>query len=160
MRTNHLTNGALQATTQRAALMEHLVKIHGVELRNMTAAKVVEETLEDDDLDPVVRELLENRLKASATSPAKYKALLISSCVDGRLRGVLQFCGSGEDGPRRGGAFSSRRTWAAARDPRVGCHRDGHRGHEGWLRGTAVRRHRPVRQRGARGDHRLRGPGP
>ena len=104
VRTNHLTNGALQATTQRAALMEHLVKVHGVELRNMTA-KVVEETLEDDDLDPVVRELLENRLKASATSPAKYKALLISSCVDGRLRGVLQFCGAARTGRDAGRIF-------------------------------------------------------
>ena len=103
-RAHILTDGALQATSQRDALMQHLLKVHGVEMVNMTA-KTVGKMLEDDDLDPIVRELLENRVKASATSPAKYKALLISSCTDGRLHGALQFCGAARTGRDAGRIF-------------------------------------------------------
>ena len=43
-------------------------------------------------LDPKVRELLEIRQQAAATSPAKYTVLLNGASRDGRLRGLIQFC--------------------------------------------------------------------
>jgi DNA polymerase len=63
------------------------------------------ETLLKGDLDPKVRELLEIRQQASATSPAKYKALIDATSSDGRLRGTIQFCGAARTGRDAGRIF-------------------------------------------------------
>jgi DNA polymerase len=57
------------------------------------------------DLKPQVRELLEIRQQAAATSPAKYSVLLNATNQDGRLRGLIQFCGAARTGRDAGRLF-------------------------------------------------------
>lgn len=57
------------------------------------------------DLDPKVRELLEIRQQASATSPAKYAVIINAASADGRLRGTIQFCGASRTGRDAGRLF-------------------------------------------------------
>lgn len=96
-RTAELTDGELQATTQRDALLRHLLEQYGVELPD-TQAGTLERRLDDPDLPPPVKELIENRLAASSASVAKYKKFIEATSSDGRLRGTLQFCGAARTG--------------------------------------------------------------
>lgn len=91
-----LTGGAVPSATQRDKLLDYLRTARGLELDDLTRATV--ETLMKSDLDPLTRELLEIRQQASATSPAKYGALMDAASTDGRLRGTIQFCGAGRTG--------------------------------------------------------------
>ena len=95
--TSALTDGAVKATTQRDKLLAYLREMHDFTTTDMKK-DTVEQLLRDGALDPQVRELLEIRQQAAATSPAKYKALLGAVCSDGRLRGTLQFCGAARTG--------------------------------------------------------------
>lgn len=88
-----ITAGDVTATTQRDRLLAYLLKERDFEIADMQK-NTVEKVLEDATLDPVVRELLENRQEAAATSPSKYRALLGSVCRDGRLRGTIQYAGA------------------------------------------------------------------
>jgi DNA polymerase bacteriophage-type len=99
-----LTDGEVASTTQRDALLAHLLAEHGVELPDMQAS-TLERRISDPDLPPVVRELLGIRLQASRTSISKYTALLKGTSQDGRLRGLLQFCGAGRTGRWSGRLF-------------------------------------------------------
>jgi DNA polymerase bacteriophage-type len=99
-----LTEGEVASTTQRDALLAHLLAEHGVELPDMQAS-TLERRISDPDLPPVVRELLGIRLQASRTSTSKYTALVKGTSEDGRLRGLLQFCGAGRTGRWSGRLF-------------------------------------------------------
>lgn len=96
-RTQEITDGAVQSTTQRDALLQHILAQHGVDLPDMQAA-TLERRIDDPELPDGVRELLAIRLQASSTSVAKYKRLLSGMNADGRLRGTLQFCGAARTG--------------------------------------------------------------
>jgi len=98
-----LTGGMVKSATQRNAVVNYLRRMHFFEPEDLTKATV--ETLLKGDLDPEVRELLEIRQQASATSPAKYKVLLDATSSDGRLRGTLQFCGASRTGRWGGRLF-------------------------------------------------------
>jgi DNA polymerase len=90
-RIERLTDGAVKSATQRDRMLEYL-RGAGLDLGDLT-----KDTLESalrGDLDPKVRELLEVRQQAAATSPAKYKALIDAVSSDGRLRGTIQFSGA------------------------------------------------------------------
>lgn len=88
-----LTEGAVQATTQRDKLLEHLFESYGVHLPDMQM-DTIERRLNDPDLPLALRELLANRLQASTTSVSKYATLLRCTSADDRLRGLLQFAGA------------------------------------------------------------------
>ncbi|MFE8347100.1 MAG: hypothetical protein ABGU97_04720 [Xylella fastidiosa subsp. multiplex] len=103
-RTEALTGGAVQAATQRDALLHHLSTEHGVTLPDMQQ-HTVERCLEDPALPETVRELLSIRRQASTTSTAKYQALLNCTSRDGRLRGTLQFNGASRTGRWAGRLF-------------------------------------------------------
>jgi len=90
---SRLTAGDVTSTTQRDKLLAYLLRERDFEIADMRSATVMK-ALEDDTLDPLVRELLENRKEAAATSPSKYQALLGSVCRDGRLRGTIQYSGA------------------------------------------------------------------
>jgi len=90
------TGGALTKSTQREKT-RYLLSSLGVELPDLRASTVAE-ALKEEDLPELARLVLENRAAASATSPAKYKALCDSVSPDGRLRGTLQFCGASRTG--------------------------------------------------------------
>ena len=98
-----LTSGAVTTTTQREKLLSYLKDERGFETDDLTK-ETVEKALKGD-LDPVVRELLEIRQQASATSPAKYGALIDAASSDGRLRGTIQFCGAARTGRDSGRIF-------------------------------------------------------
>lgn len=99
-----LTEGGVASTTQRDALLAHLLAEHGVDLPDMQAS-TLERRISDPDLPPVVRELLGIRLQASRTSTSKYTALVKGTSEDGRLRGLLQFCGAARTGRWSGRLF-------------------------------------------------------
>lgn len=102
-RASNLTDGDVSSTTQRQRFLDYLREVRGFETEDLTKATV--ETLLKGDLDPHVRELLEIRQQAAATSPAKYNVLLGSTSSDGRLRGTVQFCGAGRTGRDAGRIF-------------------------------------------------------
>ena len=103
-RTRELTDGAVQAATQRDALLRHLVEAYGVELPDMQQS-TLERRISDPDLPPELRELLAIRLQASTTSTSKYKTLVKAVSSDSRLRGTLQFNGASRTGRWAGRLF-------------------------------------------------------
>lgn len=103
-RTQELTDGAVQAATQRDAMLRHLTEAFGVALPDMQAA-TLQRRIDDPNLPQPVRELLAVRLQASTTSTAKYKKLKAATSSDGRLRGTLQFNGASRTGRWAGRLF-------------------------------------------------------
>jgi DNA polymerase len=103
-RTVQITEGDVQAATQRDALLTHIMLQWGVELPDLQAA-TLERRIGDEALPEEVRELLRIRLQASTTSTSKYRALLDAVSTDGRLRGTLQFCGASRTGRWAGRKF-------------------------------------------------------
>lgn len=101
--TTQLTGGRVTSATQRDALLRYLREVRGLDLPDLTK-KTVEELL-SSDIDPHARELLEIRQQASATSPAKFSALSDAANSDGRLRGIIQFCGAARTGRDAGRIF-------------------------------------------------------
>lgn len=99
-----LTNGHVSKLTQGARFLQYLNNQHGFTPPDLTKS-TVSGLLKGDTLTPEVRELLEIRQQAAATSPAKYKVLLDATSSDGRLRGVLQFCGASRTGRDAGRIF-------------------------------------------------------
>ncbi|WP_226998421.1 DNA polymerase [Tardibacter chloracetimidivorans] len=103
-RVNEMTEGEVEAATQRDKLLSHLLEMYGVRLPDMTKG-TLERRLGDPELPDPVRELIAIRLEASTTSTAKYNALLGAASSDGRLRGGLQFCGAARTGRWSGRLF-------------------------------------------------------
>jgi DNA polymerase len=99
-----LTGGHVTRLTQGARFLQYLRDYHNFAPENLTKSTVAE-LLRGDGLTPFVRELLEIRQQAAATSPAKYKVLLDATSSDGRLRGTLQFCGASRTGRDAGRIF-------------------------------------------------------
>ncbi|MGV6989624.1 DNA polymerase [Testudinibacter sp. P80/BLE/0925] len=99
-----MTDGTVHSTTQRDALLDHILQQYGVELPDLTAS-TIERRLDDPELPEPVKELLRNRLNSSGTATAKYRRLLQAVNSDGRLRGMLQFCGAGRTGRWAGRIF-------------------------------------------------------
>lgn len=98
-----LTGGVVSSTTQRQKFIDYLRDVRGFEADDLTKGTV--EGLLKGELDPKVRELLEIRQQAAATSPAKYKVLIEATSSDGRLRGTIQFCGAARTGRDAGRIF-------------------------------------------------------
>jgi DNA polymerase len=91
-----MTDGAVPSATQRDALIGYLREAMGLEiedLRKGTLGALLKTDVPDD-----VRELLEVRLQAAATSPAKYRVLVRGTSSDGRLRGTMQYAGASRTG--------------------------------------------------------------
>lgn len=103
-RTQTLTDGDVQAATQRDAMLAHVLVEYGVNLPDMQQS-TLERRINDPDLPVALRELLAIRLQASTTSTAKYKTLIRGASSDGRLRGTLQFCGANRTGRWAGRLF-------------------------------------------------------
>ncbi len=68
-------------------------------------ADTLERRIDDPDLPDELKELLRIRLMTSSTSTTKYKALVRAVSKDGRLRGLLQFCGASRTGRWAGRTF-------------------------------------------------------
>ncbi|PHM33297.1 DNA polymerase [Xenorhabdus innexi] len=103
-RTQKLTDGDVQAATQRDAMLRHITTAFGIELPDMQKS-TLERRISDPDIPLALRELLSIRLQASTTSTSKYKALMNGISADNRLRGTLQFCGASRTGRWAGRLF-------------------------------------------------------
>lgn len=103
-RTQDMTEGAVQAATQRDAMLAYMLIAHGVDLPDLQQS-TLQRRIDDPDLPAELRELLEIRLQASTTSTAKYKRLIDSASADGRLRGTMQYCGASRTGRWAGRLF-------------------------------------------------------
>jgi DNA polymerase len=97
-----LTNGAVPSLTQGARFKAYLAA-NGYDAEDLTKGSV--SAALKGELTDHVRELLEIRQQASATSPAKYKVLINGTSSDGRLRGTLQYCGASRTGRWGGRLF-------------------------------------------------------
>lgn len=103
-RTLEMTNGEVESATKRDALLVHILGEYGVDLPDLQGS-TLERRIQDPDLPEGLRELLRVRLQASTTSTTKYKTLATATSSDGRLRGVLQFCGASRTGRWAGRLF-------------------------------------------------------
>lgn len=100
-RTGEITKDEVRSTTQRDAMLGHILQVYGVTLPDLTMS-TVERRLEDPELPIELKELLTIRLQASSTSTAKYAKLIKSVSADSRLRGTLQYCGAARTGRSAG----------------------------------------------------------
>ncbi|MBK6587901.1 MAG: DNA polymerase I [Acidobacteria bacterium] len=91
---NELSEGAIEATTQRDALLRLLSDVYDVWLPDLRGANVERLLASDHNLPEVVVSLLNNRLSASSTSVSKYKKFKQLTGPDNRLRNTIQFCGA------------------------------------------------------------------
>lgn len=96
-RTAELTDGEVQKATQRDKLLKYLLAEYDIDLPDMKKS-TLERRINDPDLPDPLRELLAIRLEATMTSSSKYKTLLRGVSSDGRLRGLMQFCGANRTG--------------------------------------------------------------
>lgn len=103
-RIKDLTGGAVPSATQRAKLLDYLVLDRACYVEDLTKGTLAA-ALKDADLPPGTRELLEIRQQAAATSPAKYRVLGNATSSDGRIRGLIQFCGAARSGRDAGRIF-------------------------------------------------------
>jgi DNA polymerase bacteriophage-type len=103
-RAHELTNGEVDSATRRDAMLLHVLAEYGVDLPDLQMA-TLERRIADPDLPEGLRELLRIRLQASTTSTSKYKVLMRATSSDGRLRGLLQFCGASRTGRWAGRLF-------------------------------------------------------
>lgn len=98
------TAGQVDSATQVAAMVSHIHDAYGIKMSNMQMA-TLEMYINHPDTPEGLRELLKVRLQASTSSTSKYKTLLRGTSSDGRLRGVLQFCGASRTGRWAGRLF-------------------------------------------------------
>lgn len=91
------TRGEVGAATQRGKLLAWLAKHYEAEIKDLKAA-TVRDMLEQDDIEPRMRLLLESRLDAAKSSGAKFKRGVKLVGVRDRMRNAIQFCGAGRTG--------------------------------------------------------------
>ncbi len=104
-RTQELTDGEVQAATQRDRLLTHILKYYGIEVPDLQNSTLEDILKRETDLPRTLVELLGIRLQASKTSISKYKTLVKGVSPDGRLRGTLQFDGAARTGRWAGRLF-------------------------------------------------------
>jgi DNA polymerase len=97
-----LEHSSVESTTQRNRLIAYCAA-YGVTLPDLTA-DTVERRLEDESLPEGIKELLRIRQQASKASTAKY-ARVGNMQIEGRLRGLLLFCGAARTGRWAGRVF-------------------------------------------------------
>jgi DNA polymerase len=98
------TGGVVAAATQRERLLNYLNEKYGAGLANLRASEL-RSYLEQDDLDPEVRFLLETRLEAAKSSGSKYGRGILAVGPGNRMRDTIQFNGAGRTGRSSGRGF-------------------------------------------------------
>ncbi|MCP4209804.1 MAG: hypothetical protein GY767_22575 [Shimia sp.] len=91
-----LTGGTMATLNSGKQLLAWLASV-GVVLPNMQA-ETVTQALEDDSLPPAAREALGLRSSLGSASVKKVASMLRYTCRDGRMRGLLQYCGANRTG--------------------------------------------------------------
>lgn len=103
--TQRLTDGVVEKATQRDALLAYILAAHDIELPDLQTSTIERLLDSDPDLPDPVRELLAVRVLATKASTSKYKRVAGGVNSDGRLRGLLQFCGAMRTGRWAGRLF-------------------------------------------------------
>jgi DNA polymerase len=93
-KTVDLTDGEVQAASQRDAMMLHFMKQYGYDMPDLRKTTIESLLENDDNMPPVMRELLLIRLSTSTTSTAKYQKIANVTSLDSRVRGTIQFAGA------------------------------------------------------------------
>ena len=101
-RTEEITDGAVERTTQRDRLLNYMAD-YGVTLPDLKA-DTVQRRLEDESLPGHIKELLRIRQQASKASTAKYQRVL-THAVKGRLHDLIVFCGAQRTGRKAARTF-------------------------------------------------------
>jgi DNA polymerase len=101
---NLRTDGEVTAATRRDKLLKYILSAYDVNLPDLKSDTLTRR-LEDDNLPPEVKWLIAERLEVSQTSGKKHKALLKAVNKDGRMRGLLTFCGAHRTGRWAGQTF-------------------------------------------------------
>lgn len=91
------TDGYVKAATQRDKLLEYIFLNYGIHFDTLDKAMVYRE-LNNLDLSPEIRTLLEIRQESCKTSTAKYQAIVNAVCSDDRVHGMFQFRGATKTG--------------------------------------------------------------
>lgn len=99
-----LSENQVHAATQRNRLLKYLRERCGIDIESLRASEV-REWLEHDDLEPITRLLLEQRLEASKSSGSKYGRGIRMCGPRGRQRNTIQFNGAGRTGRDSGRGF-------------------------------------------------------
>ncbi len=99
-----VTEMAVTAATQRQRLLDYINAHYDIDLPNLRASEI-RHWLEHDDLDPMLRFLLETRLEAGKSSGSKYKRGIGALGPGNRLRFGIQWNGAGRTGRGSGRIF-------------------------------------------------------
>lgn len=91
------SGGEVHAASQRNRLLKYLQQKCGINIESLKAGEV-REWLESDDLDPVTRLLLEQRLEAGKSSGSKYRRGLEVVGPENRIRHWCRWSGAGRTG--------------------------------------------------------------
>jgi DNA polymerase len=91
------SGGEVHAASQRNRLLKYLQQKCGIDIESLRAGEV-REWLERDDLDPIVRTLLEERLEAGKSSGSKFKRGLGLVGPEDRIRHWCRWNGAGRTG--------------------------------------------------------------
>lgn len=98
------TDGEVTSANQRDKVLDYLLRAFNIDLPDLTSARVAK-LLEAQHLPQNALDILTIRLDASKTSTSKYKRVINGVNRDGRLRGLLQFCGATRTGRWAGRLF-------------------------------------------------------
>ena len=91
------SGGVVHTATQRNRLLKYLRDTCGIDIESLRAGEV-RDWLEHDDLDPIVRTLLEQRLEAAKSSGSKYRRGLELVGPESRIRHSTRWNGAGRTG--------------------------------------------------------------
>ena len=111
------SGGHVHAATQRNRLLKYLRETCGIDIDNLRAAEV-RDWLERDDLDPIVRTLLEQRHEAGKSSGSKYRRGLELVGPADRVRHWCRWSGAGRTGRHAGRGFQPHNMARPARSVR------------------------------------------
>lgn len=89
-----LTDGKVERPTMREKFRGYLNQTFDLSLKDTKAQTFRDILKSNDDLDPILRELMELSIRANKTSTAKYKTLEPAVSPDNRFRGGLQYAGA------------------------------------------------------------------
>jgi DNA polymerase bacteriophage-type len=95
MRAN--TEEQIGSATQAKRLLAYVRSKYGIDIESMKAGDV-RDYLESDDLDPVLRTVLEERLEAGKSAGTKFKRGLTLAGPEGRIRHWCRWSGAGRTG--------------------------------------------------------------
>jgi DNA polymerase len=99
MRAN--TEDQIGSATQAKKLLAYVRNKYGIDIESMRAGDV-REYLESDDLDPILRTVLEERLEAGKSSASKWKRGLALVGPENRIRHWSRWSGAGRTGRHSG----------------------------------------------------------